>query len=109
MDADDLADIADYYHYNNRIDEAEEAISLAMEYNPEAVGPMLYKAREALEAKDFETAEKFTDKIEPLDALEAVYLRAEILIQKNDIEKADSILSEYFKNEVPTDEYADFI
>ena len=109
MDADDLADIADYYHYNNRIDEAEEAISLAMEYNPEAVGPMLYKAREALEAKDFETAEKYTDKIEPLDALEAVYLRAEILIQKNDIEKADSILSEYFKNEVPTDEYADFI
>ena len=109
MDADDLADIADYYHYNNRIDEAEEAISLAMEYNPEAVGPMLYKAREALEAKDFETAEKYTDKIKPLDALEAVYLRAEILIQKNDIEKADSILSEYFKNEVPTDEYADFI
>ena len=109
MDADDLADIADYYHYNNRIDEAEEAISLAMEYNPEAVGPMLYKAREALEAKDFETAEKYTDKIEPLDALEAIYLRAEILIQKNDIDKADSILSEYFKNEVPTDEYADFI
>ena len=109
MDADDLADIADYYHYNNRIDEAEEAISLAMEYNPEAVGPMLYKAREALEAKDFETAEKYTDRIEPLDALEAIYLRAEILIQKNDIKEADSILSEYFKNEVPTDEYADFI
>jgi hypothetical protein len=48
MDADDLADIADYYHYNNRMDEAEAAISLAMEYNPEAVGPMLYKAREAI-------------------------------------------------------------
>ena len=45
MDADDLADIADYYHYNNRIDEAEEAISLAMEYNPEAVGPMLKTSR----------------------------------------------------------------
>ena len=109
MDADDLADIADYYQYNNRKDEADKAISLAMEYNPEAVGPMLYKAREALEAKDFETAGKYADKIELLDELEAVYLRAEILIQKDDVEKADSILSDYFKNEVPTDEYADFV
>ena len=49
MDADDLTDIADYYHYNNRLAEAEDAISLAIEYNPEAVGPMLYRAREALE------------------------------------------------------------
>ena len=72
MDADDLADVADYYHYHNRIDEANAAISLAMEYNPEAVGPMLYKAREALEAKDFETADKYADRITPLDTLEAV-------------------------------------
>lgn len=109
MDADDLADIADYYHYHNRKDEAEEAISLAMEYNPEAVGPLLYKAREALEAKDFETAKKYADKIEPLDTLETVYLRAEILIQEDDIEKADAILSEYYNNEVPTDEHAEFV
>ncbi|SHL14743.1 tetratricopeptide repeat protein [Xylanibacter ruminicola] len=109
MDADDLADVADYYHYHNRIDEANAAISLAMEYNPEAVGPMLYKAREALEAKDFETADKYADRITPLDTLEAVYLRAEILIKKNDIDKADTILSEYFKNDVPTDEYTDFV
>ena len=109
MDADDLADIADYYHYHNRKDEAEEAISLAMEYNPEAVGPLLYKAREALEAKDFETAKKYADKIEPLDTLEAVYLRAEILIQEDDLDKADAILSEYYNNEVPTDEHAEFV
>ena len=109
MDADDLADIADYYHYHNRKDEAEAAISLALEYNPEAVGPLLYKAREALEAKDFETAKKYADQIEPLDSLETVYLRAEILIQENDIDKADAILSEYFKNEVATDEQTDFI
>ena len=39
MDADDLADIADYYQYNGRLEEAEEAISLAITYNPQAVGP----------------------------------------------------------------------
>ena len=83
MDADDLADIADYYHYQNRNDEAEEAISLAMEYNPEAVGPMLFKARQALEKKDFLTAEKYADKVKIFDSLEAAYLHAEILIMKN--------------------------
>ena len=56
MDADDLADIADYYQYNGRLEEADNAINRALEYNPDAVGPLLYKAREALSVKDFDTA-----------------------------------------------------
>ena len=109
MDADDLADIAAYYHFNNREEEAEEAISLAMEYNPEALGPMLYKAKEALEAKDFDTVEKYATKIEALDSLEAIYLNAEVLIQKNDVDKADSALLEFYNNEVPAEERTDYI
>ena len=108
MDADDLADIADYYHYNNRMDEAEAAISLAMEYNPEAVGPMLYKAREAIEKKDYDTAEEYANKVEPLDSLEAVYLRAELLVIKEDIDGADKLLMDYSKD-VPTDEFGDYV
>ena len=108
MDADDLADIADYYHYNNRLDEAEAAISLATEYNPEAVGPMLYKAREAIEAKDYDTAEEYANKVEPLDSLEAVYLRAELMVIKEDIDGADKLLLDYSKD-VPTDEHKDFV
>ena len=38
MDADDLADIADYYQYNGHMEEAEQAIDLALSYNPQAVG-----------------------------------------------------------------------
>ena len=109
MDADDLADIAAYYHFNNREEEAEEAISLAIEYNPEALGPMLYKAKEALEAKDFDTVEKYATKIETLDSLEAIYLKAEVLIQKSDVDKADSVLLEFYKNEVPAEERTDYI
>lgn len=108
IDADDLTDIADYYHYNNRLAEAEDAISLAIEYNPEAVGPMLYRAREALEKKDFKTAEQYADKVEPLDSIETVYLRAEILLAKNEVESADKLLKQYL-NEVPDDESVDFI
>jgi tetratricopeptide (TPR) repeat protein len=108
MDADDLTDIADYYHYNNRLAEAEDAISLAIEYNPEAVGPMLYRAREALEKKDFKTAEQYADKVEPLDSIEGIYLRAEILITKGELDSADELLSGYLKD-LPEDEYADFV
>ena len=108
MDADDLTDIADYYNYLNRNDEAEEAIALATEYNPDAIGPMLYKARKALNAEDFETAEAYADKVQVHDSLEAVYLRAEILIKQGNIEESDKILSEYSKD-VPTDEYADYV
>lgn len=108
MDADDLADIADYYHCNKREDEAQTAISLAIEYNPEAVGPMLYKAREALEAKDFQTAKEYADKIKILDPLEALYLHAELMILTDDVDGADKILTDYLKN-VPTDEQFDFV
>lgn len=106
MDADDLTDIADYYRSKNRLSEAEDAMSLALEYNPDAVGPMLYKARKALEANDLETAEQYADKIEPLDNIEALYLRAEILIIKEDIDGADKLLTEYLKD-ASEDEYDD--
>ena len=63
MDADDLADIADYYQFNGRMNEADAAISLALEYNPDAVGPLLYKAREALSKNDYDTARAYADKM----------------------------------------------
>ena len=107
MDADDLADIADYYHYSNRPAEAEQAISLAMEINPDAVGPILYKAREALNAKDYETAEQYAEKVQSLDALEAVYLQAEILVSKEDTDSADKLLKQYFQD-VPDEDRNDF-
>ena len=36
IDADDLADIADYYHYEGRFEEAEDAINLALHFSPNA-------------------------------------------------------------------------
>ena len=71
MDADDLADIADYYQYNGRPEDANRAIDLALEYNPEAVGPLLYKAREALSLHDFDTAREYAEQILAVDQQEA--------------------------------------
>ena len=43
MDADDLADIADYYHYEGRLEDAAAAIELALQFNPDAIGPCCTK------------------------------------------------------------------
>ena len=108
MDADDLADIADWYQYNGHQEEANEAVNLALEFNPDAVGPLLYKAREALSLRDYETANDYADRIEVADALEAFYLRNEILICEGKEEEADEHFRERLK-EVMLDEQMDYV
>lgn len=108
MDADDLADIADYYQYNGRLDDADTAINLALEYNPDAVGPLLYKAREALSRKDFDTARAYAERIQAVDHQEALYFEGEILISEGKIEEADELFREQMK-EVMTDELMDYV
>ena len=108
IDADDLADIADYYQYNGYPEKAGEAIDLALEYNPDAVGPLLYKAREAIMANDFETAEDYADRIEAADQMEALYLRGEIMICSGQTEAADQYFREHMKD-IMTDELTDYV
>ncbi len=108
MDADDLADIADYYQLQGRTDEAEAVITLAFEYNPEAVGPLLYRAREALDRKDYDTALAYAERIEAVDSREALYFKGELLISKEETEKADELFRTNLK-EVVTDERMDYI
>lgn len=108
MDADDLADIADFYQYNGRMEEAENAIELAFQYNPEAIGPLLYKAREALSANDFKKAREYTEHIKATDTLEGLYFEGEILICEGKTEEADQLFREQFKEMMP-DEQMDYV
>lgn len=108
MDADDLADIADYYQYYGRTDDADRAINLALEYNPEAVGPLLYKAREALSLRDFDTARAYAGHIEAVDRQEGLYLYGEILICEGKVEEADAYFIEQSKDIMP-DEWTDYV
>lgn len=108
IDADDLADIADYYQFNGFSDKAGDAIDLALEYNPEAVGPLLYKAREALVTNDYKTAEDYADRIEAVDKMEALFLRGEIMICQGKTEAADAYFVEQMKD-IMTDELMDYV
>ncbi len=108
MDSDDLADIADYYQYNHRPDDADQAIQLALEYNPEAIGPLLYMGRKAMVAGLYDTAREYAEKIKAVESMEAIYLKGEILIYEGKVEEAD----EFFRaqlNEVYPDELMDYV
>ena len=108
MDADDLADIADYYQYQGQPEEADAAITLALRINPEAVGPLLYKTREALNRGDYETARSYAERVRALDELEYLYLQGEILISENKTEEADQLFRQRYKETSP-DELMDYV
>ena len=108
MDADDLADIADYYHYEGRLEEASDAIELALQFNPDAIGPLLYKAREALSLGDFEVARDYAERMRIVDNTEYLYLLGEILICEGKTEEADELFRKQFL-ELPPDEQMDYV
>lgn len=56
MDADDLTDIADYYNYTGDTDRANEVIDFALNMNPGATTPLVFKARAALENENIALA-----------------------------------------------------
>lgn len=108
LDADELAEIADYYQVTGRTDEADEAISLALERSPGATMPLTYKIHEALAMGDPEAAEGYLAQMIERDEPEYTYNRAEIMVAKGEIDEADNFLRENFKT-VPPDEYQDYV
>ncbi len=108
MDADDLADIADYYHYIGKDAKADQVIDYALSLYPNATLPNVYKAREALTQGDIDSAQEYIEQIESKDDPEYHYMQAELMIAQDHVEEADAYLREYLKT-VPPDEYQNFV
>ena len=108
LDADDLADIADYYHFTGIDQQADEVIDYALSLYPNATLPNVFKAREALAIGDYDSAVEYIEQIENQDDPEYHYMQAELLIAKDQVEKADEYLRGYFAT-VPPEEYQDFV
>jgi tetratricopeptide (TPR) repeat protein len=108
MDADELAEIADYYQMEGQADEAESAIRLALSLSPGAIAPLTYRIHEALYNGDVPLAKSYLSQIIETDEPDYIYNQAEILIAENRIEEADDYLRQEFRN-VPPDEYQDYV
>ena len=108
MDADDFVNIADYYNMVGDYDKAVHTVDYAIQLYPDATLPNVFKAREALLKKDYETARQYADKIASKDDPDYHYLVAEILIAKGHIAQADRYLRDYGLT-VDSEEYQDFV
>ena len=108
MDADDLADIAEYYHMQGREDEAQKAIDLAIDTNPNALSVLDYQIHNALNNGDVEVAQQYLDCIMEQESPEYIYDRAEILIAQDKVDEADQYLRQQLQD-VPPDEYQDYV
>lgn len=108
LDADDLTDIADYYNSMGNKAKANKAIATALENFPGAAGPLMFKAREALQQEDLQTAYDCAEQMDDKSGVDYCYLQAEILIAQDKIDEADKQLGDYYEN-IDDDTAEDFV
>lgn len=108
MDADELAEIADYYQMQDRLDDAEVAIRHALSLSPGAIAPLTYRIHEAIYQGDTQKAWNYLDQIIEKNEPDYIYDRGEILIAEGRIDEADDYFRKEFRK-VPPEEYQDFV
>ena len=108
MDAEELTEIADYYHCTGDPDRANDAIELALSLSPDAVAPLDYMFHEALASNDVERAEEMLDKMIDKQEPEYIYDRAELMLYNSHVREANDYLREEQKH-VPEEEMQDYL
>lgn len=108
LEAEDLTDIAEYYHSKDDMEGAEEVIDYAIQLHPGSAVPLAYKARKALlvdfDAKKADAiAEEITDKTD----LDYYYIKAEIMIADGREDEADGYLKDRL-NDISEDDREDY-
>lgn len=98
LDADELSDIAEYYMTQNRVQDADKAISLAVALHPDSVEPQVFLARKQLFLDNPDEARRISQRIVDQEDREVKFLNAEILIkEERDREANDYLKREYKK------------
>ncbi|MBR3433268.1 MAG: tetratricopeptide repeat protein [Bacteroidaceae bacterium] len=88
MDAEDLTDIAEYYMTQNREEEANKAISLALSLHPNSVDPLIFLARQQMFHDNLEEATRIADSIPDQNDRETIFLWTELMIRSDETEEA---------------------
>lgn len=98
FDADDLIDIAEYYHINGETAKSEEAANHCLEIFPNDTSALLFLARMAMiEHGDISRARNIYNKVQE-ETIESKYVLAEMLILENKVEEADNILEKAYRD-----------
>lgn len=95
FDAETLTDIAEYYIFHNEPEKAEQCISYALSMHPDAVDPIIFKARQyMLLDEDLDKATALYDLIADQDDREVVFLKGELILRKENIRAAEAFFRE---------------
>lgn len=92
FDADDLLDIAEYFHMQGDIEAACRASDYCLDIYPNHSGAIAFRAHCALFFGDVASAKQLLSNINDSNDIEAVYLQAEIMLHEDNIEEADRYL-----------------
>lgn len=104
IDCDDLVDIAEYYYDKDDLTSAEEVTNYAIEMFPGSALPLSFKARlELLAHGNSQRAEEILKAVDDKNNVEYHYIKAEILINKNEKEEADNYLENAYQHIDPND------
>lgn len=91
LDADDLADLADWYAMHYQYDKADEAVEYGLKLHPDNTALLIEQAYMFLDANQREEAKKVMERITE-DTSEAKILRANLLMGDDKIEEAEMLL-----------------
>lgn len=97
MEAEELTDIAEYYAMKGRMDEAGEAIQLALSLHPDSVDPQVFLARQQMFLGNMAKAYELADSIPDQEDREVFFLRAELYLnEEHYIEAKNYLLDLYY-------------
>ena len=108
MDIDDMTDIIDYYNYDGRTEEANAMADYALELYPGAIGPHVFKARQALAMGDHCEASRQHQAIDDKSDIDYFYLSVELSIAASDITSAEMDLKAAYEK-MPPEERDNFM
>lgn len=97
FNADDLLDIAEYYHLKNNHDESLRAAQCCSTLYPENEKAQVFIARTYLMNGDIDRAQQVTSEISSDDLLDTVYLRAELMLCKDEAGNAENYLRKHYE------------
>lgn len=95
LDADDLADLADYYYSHNNLEQADEVSRYASSLYPDSTIIKILQVNTLLNINnDLVSAKNLLEQIEDTSALEYIYVKADILLREKKVEEAHKYLQE---------------
>ena len=96
FDSDELLDIAEYYHLKDDLGSARKAVEYCLELYPGNTKALVFLARTFVMSGDVDKAQLMLDEIHDDNSVDVKYLRAELLICRNDIDAANSYLQQQY-------------